>query len=310
MESNWVSRVNAKIAAMEFMSKETVADEIADVVSAEIVNELAGVPNEDIKSVIRTALHRVPDSSTPPPQPLQEDETDDEATGDPDDDMPGLISNDYCELHRMMKVAGTEEAYRKICDKIDNLYEWADRQDKDLIVEQDDKGLTLLHWALMFRCPSTVVQTLINAYPDILTYPGDDDCLPLHYAARYRCPLDVVKDVYSIYPRAILELNEAGIPPHLIARCGGASKDVVDFLEEELRSTRAAIKAAEKAAAEKAAEDDDEEDDDEVDEEIDIRPAIRENAETLDLFLAVLCAIGVLMFAIIFANASMAAARV
>jgi len=289
MESNWVSRVNAKIAAMEFTSNETVADEIADVVSAEIVNELAGVPDEDIKSVVREALHRVPDRSTPPPLPPVDDDDD-----ETDDDMPGLISNDYCELHRMMKVAGTEEAYHKICDKIDDLYEWADRQDKDLIVEQDDKGLTLLHWALMFRCPSTVVQTLINAYPDILTYPGDDDCLPLHYAARYRCPLDVVKDVYSIYPRAILELNEAGIPPHLIARCGGASKDVVDFLEEELRSTRAAIKAAEKAA-----EDDDE---DEVDEEIDITSAINENAETLDLFLAVLCGIGVLLFAIIYAN--------
>ena len=290
MESNWVSRVNAKIAAMEFMSKETVADEIADVVSAEIVNELAGVPNEDIKSVIRTALHRVPDSSTPPPQ---DDET--------DDDMPGLISNDYCELHRMMKVAGTEEAYHKICDKIDDLYEWADRQDKDLIVEQDDKGLTLLHWALLFRCPSIVVQTLINAYPDILTYPGDDDCLPLHYAARYRCPLDVVKDVYSIYPRAILELNEAGIPPHLIARCGGASKDVVDFLEEELRSTRAAIKAAEKAAA-AAAEEEDEEDDDDVDEEIDITSTIRENANTFDAFLLLLCWVGVMLFAMMFAK--------
>jgi hypothetical protein len=284
MESNWVSRVNTKIAAMEFMSNETAADEIADVVSDEIVKELSGVPEEDIQTVARVALKKIAEA-----------EAEDYA------DMPGLISIDYCELHRMMKVAASEEAYDEICDKIDDLYEWADRQDKDLIVEQDDKGLTLLHWALLFRCPSIVVQTLINAYPDILTYVGDDDCLPLHYAARYRCSLDVVKDVYSIYPRAILELNEAGIPPHLIARCGGASKDVVDFLEEELRSTKAAIKAAEKAAAAAAAADEDDDEEDYEDDVEDKQLAIRENAETLDLLLAVLCGIGMLLFAIMYA---------
>ena len=284
MESNWVSRVNTKIAAMEFMSNETAADEIADVVSDEIVKELSGVPEEDIQTVARVALKKIAEA-----------EAEDYA------DMPGLISIDYCERHRMMKVAASEEAYDEICDKIDDLYEWADRQDKDLIVEQDDKGLTLLHWALLFRCPSIVVQTLINAYPDILTYVGDDDCLPLHYAARYRCSLDVVKDVYSIYPRAILELNEAGIPPHLIARCGGASKDVVDFLEEELRSTKAAIKAAEKAAAAAAAADEDDDEEDYEDDVEDKQLAIRENAETLDLLLAVLCGIGMLLFAIMYA---------
>jgi len=284
MESNWVSRVNTKIAAMEFTSNETAADEIADVVSDEIVKELSGVPDEDMQAVARVALKKIA-----------------EAEADPDPDMPGLISIDYCELHRMMKVAASEEAYDEICDKIDDLYEWADRQDKDLVVEQDDKGLTLLHWALLFRCPSIVVQTLINAYPDILTYVGDDDCLPLHYAARYRCSLDVVKDVYSIYPRAILELNEAGIPPHIIARCGGASKDVVDFLEEELRSTKAAMRAAEKAAA--AADEDDEEEDYEEEDDVveDKQLAIRENAETLDLLLGILCGIGMLLFAIMYA---------
>jgi len=295
MESNWVSRINTKIAAMEFTSNETAADEIADVVSDEIVKELSGVPEEDIKTVVRTGLKKMEAA---------------EAAEAAEDyaDMPGLISIDYCELHRMMKVAASEEAYDEICDKIYDLYEWADRQDRDLLVEQDDKGLTLLHWALLFRCPSIVVQTLINAYPDILTYVGDDDCLPLHYAARYRCSLDVVKDVYSIYPRAILELNEAGIPPHLIARCGGASKDVVDFLEEELRSTKAAIKAAEKAAAAEAAaaaaaaEDDEEDYEDDVeDDDEDKQLAIRENAETLDLLLAVLCGIGMLLFAIMYA---------
>jgi hypothetical protein len=284
MESNWVSRINTKIAAMEFMSNETAADEIADVVSDEIVKELSGVPDEDMQAVARVALKKIAEA-----------EAEDYA------DMPGLISIDYCELHRMMKVAASEEAYDEICDKIDDLYEAADRQDRDLLVEQDDKGLTLLHWALLFRCPSIVVQTLINAYPDILTYVGDDDCLPLHYAARYRCSLDVVKDVYSIYPRAILELNEAGIPPHLIARCGGASKDVVDFLEEELRSTKAAIKAAEKAAAAAAAADEDDDEEDYEDDVEDKQLAIRENAETLDLLLAVLCGIGMLLFAIMYA---------
>jgi hypothetical protein len=305
MESNWVSRVNAKIAAMEFMSKETVADEIADVVSAEIVNELAGVPDEDIKSVIRTALHRVPDSSTPPPPPPPEE--DDEATGDPDDDMPGLISNDYCELHRMMEVAASEEAYNKICDTIDDLYEQADRQDKDLEVEQDEKGLTLLHWALLFRCPSIVVQTLINAYPDIETYTEKEDCLPLHYAARYSMSLDVVEDVYSVYPSAILKLNDVGIPPALIARYGGAPKEIVEFLEERMRNTKAHMKAAAAAAAaaEKAAaaEEEEDEEDDEVDEEIDITSTIRENANTFDAFLLLLCWVGVMLFAVMFANA-------
>jgi hypothetical protein len=128
--------------------------------------------------------------------------------------------------------------------------------------------------------------------------------------------LDVVKDVYWIYPDAILELNEAGIPPHIIARCGGASKDVVDFLEEELRSTKAAMRAAEKTAAEAEAsaeaaadeEDDDEEEEDDEDEDVeddveDKQLAIRENADTLDLFLALLCGFGVLLFAIMYANA-------
>ena len=288
MESNWVSRVNAKIAAMEFTSNETAADEIADVVSDEIVKELAGVPDEDIKTVVRAALHRVPDSSTPPPpQPVDDDET--------DDDMPGLISNDYCELHRMMKVAASEEAYDEICDKIDDLYEWADRQDKDLEVEQDEKGLTLLHWALIFRCPSVVVQTLINAYPDILKHAEKEGCLPLHYAARHSVSLDVVADVHYVYPEAILELNDSGIPPTLIARYGGAPKEIVEFLDQQLRSTRAAIKAAEKAAAE-------EDDVEEEEEPVEVL-AIRKNGDTIDLFLVALCGVGVLLFALIFANA-------
>ena len=295
--SDWVSRVNAKIAAMKFTSNETAADEIAEVVSDEIVKELSGVPDEDMQAVAQVALKKI-----------AEHDAEDDADADPD--MPGLISNDYCELHRMMEVAASDEDYQQICNKIDDLYEWADRQDKDLVVEQDDRGLTLMHWALMFRCPSVVVQTLINAYPDILTYVGDDDCMPLHYAARYRCSLDVVKDVYSIYPAAILELNEAGIPPTLIARCGGASKDVVDFLDQELRITKAeaaAIRAKAAKAAKAAAEDEEEYDDDDDDD--DDEPSvnedvsdIRKNADTLDLMLAILCGLGVLLFAIMYAN--------
>jgi len=293
--SDWVSRVNAKIAAMKFTSNETAADEIAEVVSDEIVKELSGVPDEDMQAVAQVALKKI-----------AEHDAEDDADADPD--MPGLISNDYCELHRMMEVAASDEDYQQICNKIDDLYEWADRQDNDLIVEQDDKGLTLMHWALMFRCPSVVVQTLINAYPDILTYVGDDDCMPLHYAARYRCSLDVVKDVYSIYPAAILELNEAGIPPTLIARCGGASKEVVDFLDQELRITKAeaaAIRAKAAKAAKAAAEDEEEYEDEDDDDEPSVNEDVsdnRKNADTLDLMLAILCGLGVLLFAIMYAN--------
>jgi hypothetical protein len=295
--SDWVSRVNAKIAAMKFTSNETAADEIAEVVSDEIVKELSGVPDEDMQAVAQVALKKI-----------AEHDAEDEDDADADPDMPGLISNDYCELHRMMEVAASDEDYQQICNKIDDLYEWADRQDKDLVVEQDDRGLTLMHWALMFRCPSVVVQTLINAYPDILTYVGDDDCLPLHYAARYRCSLDVVKDVYSIYPAAILELNEAGIPPTLIARCGGASKEVVDFLDQELRITKAeaaAIRAKAAKAAKAAAEDEEEYEDEDDDDEPSVNEDVsdnRKNADTLDLMLAILCGLGVLLFAIMYAN--------
>jgi hypothetical protein len=295
MPSDWVTRVNAKIAAMDFTNENTAAEDIAQIVSSEIVKELAGVPDEDIREVAKLAIQRMPNIKTRPDDYDDEDDEDDED----DSDMPGLISNDYCELHRMMKVAEIEEDYQEICNRIDDLYEAADRQDRELIVEQDDKGLTLLHWALVFHCPSTVVQTLINAYPDILTYTGDDDCLPLHYAARYRCSLDVVKDVYWIYPDAVLELNEAGIPPHLIARCGGASKDVVDFLEERLQATKAVAKAAAKAAAKNT---------DliiqQLEEEEESAIAQAKNACVVDALLATLCALGALLVGVMFVGAS------
>lgn len=298
---DWVTRVNAKIAAMEFTNKDTAADEIAEVVADEIVSELSGVSDEDIKSVAKTVVQNLPNIkiTPPPPSVCCDDETD-----DPDDDMPGLISEDYCNIHQAMYVAADKDAYSKICDTIDDLYEFADRQDKDLEVEQDDKGRTLLHWALLFRCPSMVIQTLINAYPDILSYADNDDWLPLHYAARYSMSLDVVDDVYSIYPEAILELNEAGIPPNLIARYGGAPKEIADFLEERMRATKAAVKAAAKAEAKAEANAEAEaEEVRSLDDENAEETAVKHNAENFDTFLAILFIISTIFVAVILANA-------
>jgi hypothetical protein len=62
------------------------------------------------------------------------------------------------------------------------------------------------------------------------------------------------------------------------------------------------MRAAEKTAAEaEAAADEEDDDEDEEDDFEDKQLAIRENAETLDLFLGVLCGFGVLLFAIMYA---------
>ena len=310
--SDWVSRVNAKVAAMEFTNKDTAVDEIAEVVADEIVNELSGVSDDDLRSVTRTVFQNLPNikiikTATQAPEAAPTDT-------DPDDDnMPGLISHDYCNIHQAMYVASDKDAYSKICDTIDDLYEWADRQDKELDVEQDDKGRTLLHWALLFRCPSMVVQTLINAYPDILTYADDEDWLPLHYAARYSMSLDVVHDVYSVYPEAILELNETGIPPALIARYGGAPKDVVQFLEDKMKAMKAVakaeMKAAEKAVADAAADAAADAEEESSEEEVDnddpaatTEEQIQNNADNFDVFLMAFCGVSVVLLALILAK--------
>ena len=279
---DWVGRVNAKIATMKFENKDVTIDNIADVVADEIVTELSGVPDDELNSVARKVVEDLPDikfRETPPP-PVEDD----------DDDMPGLISTDYSSIHNAMYSADNG-TYHKICNMVDDLYEAADRQDKDLEVEQDDKGRTLLHWALLFRCPSAVIQTLINAYPDILTYPDDDGWLPLHYAAKYSMTLDVVEDVYSIYPDAVLELNDAGIPPALVARYGGAPKEVVQFLEDKMKATKAAAKIVATRR-----------DEEEVDDPINNTFWMVDNAKIIDMFLAASFCVGVLLLAIILGN--------
>ena len=300
---------------MEFTNKDTAVDEIAEVVADEIVNELSGVSDDDLRSVTRTVFQNLPNikiiktaTQAPGAVPEAVPEAAPTDTDPDDDDMPGLISHDYCNIHRLMYVASDKDAYSKICDTIDDLYDNADRQDTCLEVEQDDKGRTLLHWALLFRCPSMVVQTLINAYPDILTYADDEDWLPLHYAARYSMSLDVVHDVYSVYPEAILELNETGVPPALIARYGGAPKDVVQFLEDKMKAMKAVakaeMKAAEKAVADAAA-DAEEESEEEVDNDdpaATTEEQIQNNADNFDVFLMAFCGVSVVLLALILAK--------
>jgi len=145
-----------------------------------------------------------------------------------------------------------------------------------------------------------VVQTLVNAYPDILTYTDDEDWLPLHYAARYSMSLDVVRDVYSIYPQAILELNQTGVPPALIARYGGAPKDIVDFLEDEMRITKAEMKAEMKAAD--AEEESEEEEVDNDDPAATTEEQIQHNADNFDVFLMAFCGVSVVLLALILAK--------
>jgi len=156
-----------------------------------------------------------------------------------DADVPGLLSIDYCEIQSAMYA---REDPDHICDLI------FEAEDED--VEADDTGRTLLHWALIYGSPRSVVQTLINKFEGIGLAVDKEDWTPLHYAAKHS-PLACVEDIYRMNPWAILRLSDVGIPPVVIARCGGSPREVVEFLNTEMKTMKGVLrKNEEKAAAE------------------------------------------------------------
>jgi len=312
----WIECVKTKFDDMN-ITAETTTGEIVDVVAA----AMEGLPEEETKEVIKGVSKHVfskvsgmfeeasggeteeasggeaaddeasddrEEASDDREEPVddREEASDDREEASDYDDMPGLISMDYCDIQRAMY---DKRHPNDVCDMIFNA--------QDDVVEADDEGKTLLHWAIKYGSPSQVVQTLINQFDGILKVADADGWLPLHYAAKYSTDLDVVKDIYCVYPEAILELNEAGVPPLLIARYGGSSERITEFLVEKMKEVKALRKERNRPLSEVIRTEDDVEPEPEQ-EALDVK----NNVYAFDAFILMLWLISVLFVSAMTAN--------
>lgn len=218
--------------------KDEVVRAVSRHVYKRVVKSMGGDPDDDaaIDTRLKAMFQEADDKNKEAEEADDEaDEADDEATEEADDDeddpnMPGLLSIDYCEIQGAMYGRDDPET---ICTMID------DAQDDE--VEKDDNGRTLLHWSLIYGSPRSVVQTIINRFNRIEMVADNEGWTPLHYAAKHGS-LACVEDIYDLHPEAILEVNDVGIPPVVIARCAGNSAEVVKFLEVETKAEKVRLR--------------------------------------------------------------------
>jgi hypothetical protein len=230
------------------MTDEKVSDFVAEQVSE--------VPEENQSEVLHAVTRHVYERLTPSPlpelpesnsEPASEPEAIQESNGESgeeaddendDDDMPSLISTSFCDIEHMLK-NGTPDM--RICKEI-----WKYSQQNNAQSETDEHGRTLMHLALRYRSDSyRIIDTILEEFEGIETIPDNEDWLPLHYAARYAQSLYPVKELHYWYPEAVLKFTDVGIPPVVLARCGEAPKEIVDFLVAATKQAKADAKAAE-----------------------------------------------------------------
>mmetsp|Transcript_22384 Transcript_22384/g.48696 ORF Transcript_22384/g.48696 Transcript_22384/m.48696 type:complete len:671 (-) Transcript_22384:176-2188(-) len=87
-----------------------------------------------------------------------------------------------------------------------------------------------LHKACVLQPPSTIVESLLEAFPGAAQSKDQDGWLPIHCACFYGADADVVNNLLKVYARGSGEKDEEGRLPLHYACLKGASQEVVDVL--------------------------------------------------------------------------------
>ncbi|KAL7573362.1 hypothetical protein ACA910_011722 [Epithemia clementina (nom. ined.)] len=71
------------------------------------------------------------------------------------------------------------------------------------VAQPDEYNNLPLHAALGFQAPDDLILTLLHRYPNATAVHGTDDWLPLHIAAMYGCSSTVLQALIETYPQAL-----------------------------------------------------------------------------------------------------------
>lgn len=88
-----------------------------------------------------------------------------------------------------------------------------------------------LHFTAWKKGPLDVEQLLLKVYPEGAAQKNNHGNLPLHYAAHYNAPLEVVEALYKAFPEGAAMKNNDNNTPLDLAIADGASPNVVALLQ-------------------------------------------------------------------------------
>ncbi|KAL7576066.1 hypothetical protein ACA910_000850 [Epithemia clementina (nom. ined.)] len=87
-----------------------------------------------------------------------------------------------------------------------------------------------LHKACVLQPPSSIIESLLEAFPEGAESKDQDGWLPIHCACFYGADADVVNHLLTTYARGANQKDEEGRLPLHYACLKGASQEVVDVL--------------------------------------------------------------------------------
>lgn len=98
-------------------------------------------------------------------------------------------------------------------------------------------GMTALHLACQHQCrDAEVVETLVEADPQVLLVRENHGMVPLHYACRFQASSEIVGLLLQLHPRlghaAVSTRDRKGRTPLYYAEQHGAPTDVIAMLRE------------------------------------------------------------------------------
>ncbi|RHY06475.1 hypothetical protein DYB37_002463 [Aphanomyces astaci] len=95
----------------------------------------------------------------------------------------------------------------------------------------DDYGMLPIHWAATENtAPLTLLECLVEAYPEGVQIPNKAQLLPLHIAIRAGAGVPTLQLLLTAYPDSIWVETPSGTPPTLLGVQSNLSSDCLDLL--------------------------------------------------------------------------------
>ena len=114
--------------------------------------------------------------------------------------------------------------------------------DSDATKEKCHRGYLPLHYACYYRASKSVIETLLESYPEAIQYAGmDSRSLPLHLACKTNAPPEVIKTLIQAYPYALKTRDGSGKKPQEYYDESNSSNQEISKIFEEFGPSLLAV---------------------------------------------------------------------